>query len=206
MLRTNAKATSEADRSAEGNLTEARLLREAARLFRRQGYARTSTRELATAVGLQSASLYHYMKTKEDLLSAICLQGYELMIGAVTSATEKVDSPTDALKAAVGAHLKTAIDSRDIYLTTLSEARSLSPRARRTVDQKGHIYTELLTKLIERAQEAGGVRTDISADHLMLVLRNQLSWTIFWFNPENELSIAELSELMSKVFLEGAQA
>jgi TetR/AcrR family transcriptional regulator, cholesterol catabolism regulator len=194
-----------AAQAAGADGTEQRLLREAAHLFRKQGFAGTSTRELAAAVGLQSASLYHYMDSKEDLLYAICVSGNELMIEAVTKAIEGLE-PIEALHAAIRAHLTTAIENRDVYLTTLAEVKSLSPRRRREVQKKRQGYAEVLAGVVERAQEAGDIRTDISADHLMLVLRNLLSWTLFWFRTDGDLSIEQFADLGSKVFLEGAQA
>jgi TetR/AcrR family transcriptional regulator, cholesterol catabolism regulator len=185
--------------------TDVRLLKEAARLFRKQGYARTSTRELAAAVGLQSASLYHYMRNKEDLLRSIIKQGYDLMIASARAAAELSEgNPARALESAIQGHLKTAIENRDVYLTTLAEVKSLSPRSRREADQKRAEYWDLMVGLIESAQRSGHLRSDVSADHLMLVLRNQLSWTIFWFNEDVDLSIDEFAALTNRIFVEGA--
>jgi AcrR family transcriptional regulator len=194
-----------AAQAADGDGTEQRLLKEAARLFRKQGFAGTSTRELAAAIGLQSASLYHYMESKEDLLYAICVSGNELMVSAVTSAIEGLE-PLDAVHAAIRAHLTTAIENRDVYLTTLAEVKALSPRRRRDISKKRQVYADVLAGVVERAQQAGELRSDISAEHVMLVLRNLLSWTIFWFRTDGELSIDELATLMSRVFFEGARA
>jgi AcrR family transcriptional regulator len=188
---------------ADDNSTEERVLREAARLFRKQGFTKTSTRELATAVGLQSASLYHYMTTKEDLLSAICLRGYDLIISAVREATADVPGE-HVLDRAIRAHLRTAIANRDVYLTTLAEVKSLSTRARRDVDRVRVDYTELLADIIDRAQTSGFLRSDIPAEQLLLVLRNQLSWTIFWFKEDGDLTIDEFASLVHKVLVEGA--
>jgi AcrR family transcriptional regulator len=187
----------------DADSTEERVHREAARLFRKQGFTKTSTRELANAVGLQSASLYHYMTTKEDLLSAICLRGYDLIIDAVREATN--DVPGDqVLDRAIRANMATAIANRDVYLTTLAEVKSLSPRARREVDRKRREYTALLSDLIERAQRSGFLRDDIPAEHLLLILRNQLSWTIFWFKEDGELTVDDFASLAHKVLVEGA--
>jgi TetR/AcrR family transcriptional regulator, cholesterol catabolism regulator len=183
--------------------TEARLLREAARLFRKQGYYRTSTRELAAALGMQSASLYHYMNTKEDLLAAICKRGNELMIEAVSAAIADDPPPKVAVQRAIRAHLATAIANRDVYLTTLAESKALSPKHRRDVERDRERYTDLLVHLLEEAQASGDFRDDLPAEHLMLVLRNEMAWTIFWFNSNGELTIDELADLIFTVFTEG---
>jgi AcrR family transcriptional regulator len=52
--------------------TVQRLLDAAVALFSRQGYAATSTREVAALLGMQKASLYYHIESKEDLLYFIC--------------------------------------------------------------------------------------------------------------------------------------
>ncbi len=47
------------------------ILDAAAELFTRQGYANTSTRAIADAVGIRQSSLYHHFATKDDLLSEL---------------------------------------------------------------------------------------------------------------------------------------
>jgi AcrR family transcriptional regulator len=50
------------------------ILDAAAELFTTRGYTSTSTRVIAEAVGVRQASLYHYFKTKDDILSALLHQ------------------------------------------------------------------------------------------------------------------------------------
>lgn len=181
-------------------------MREAARLFRAKGFDGTSTRELAAAAGVQSASLYHYMSGKEDLLHDICMQGNAMMIAAVSEAVRNSESPLESVEIAIRAHLRTAIENRDVYLTTLSEIRSLSPSRQRAIRAKREEYGALLEKLFLAAQESGDIRSDISARHLSLLMRNLLAWTLVWFHADGELSIDEIAGLMIKVFFEGTLA
>src|SRR5690606_35292686 len=61
---------------ASGQVTDpesprGKLLQEAARLFRRKGYERTTVRDLANAVGIQSGSIFHHFKSKEEILRSV---------------------------------------------------------------------------------------------------------------------------------------
>jgi AcrR family transcriptional regulator len=55
----------------------------AAGLFETQGYTSTSTREIATAVGLRQASLFHYFARKEDILTELLDRTVRLTLHAV---------------------------------------------------------------------------------------------------------------------------
>ena len=54
-----------------GSTGRDQILDAAAELFTRQGYAPTSTRAIAEAVGIRQASLYHHFATKDDILDAL---------------------------------------------------------------------------------------------------------------------------------------
>ncbi|MEE4024162.1 helix-turn-helix domain-containing protein [Gordonia sp. PKS22-38] len=54
-----------------GDTARDEILDAAAELFTRHGYTGTSTRMIADAVGVRQASLYHYFKTKDDILAAL---------------------------------------------------------------------------------------------------------------------------------------
>jgi AcrR family transcriptional regulator len=51
--------------------TRERILTEALERFSRQGFAATSTREIADALGLTKAALYYHFATKDDILTAL---------------------------------------------------------------------------------------------------------------------------------------
>jgi len=54
-----------------GKTARDEILDAAAELFTTQGYANTSTRRIADAVGIRQASLYHHFATKDDILDAL---------------------------------------------------------------------------------------------------------------------------------------
>ena len=61
---------------AEGRLTDpesarGKLLQSAAHLFRNKGFERTTVRDLASAVGILSGSIFHHFKSKDEILRAV---------------------------------------------------------------------------------------------------------------------------------------
>lgn len=55
----------------ESPTTRERILREASVLFAQKGYHGTSTREIATAVGIQQPSLFHHFESKDAIMSEL---------------------------------------------------------------------------------------------------------------------------------------
>ena len=60
-----------AERRRPGTTPRAEILDAAGELFTTDGYANTSTRRIADAVGIRQASLYHHFATKDDILDAL---------------------------------------------------------------------------------------------------------------------------------------
>src|SRR5215212_2164436 len=88
-----------------GGSTSERLLSTAAGLFWERGYAATGIRDIAAALGIQAASLYHHIAKKEDLLYALCVDSLERITAAVEAALEGETDPTERLRALTGAHM-----------------------------------------------------------------------------------------------------
>ncbi|HEX8731729.1 MAG TPA: TetR/AcrR family transcriptional regulator [Ktedonobacterales bacterium] len=67
--------------------TRQRLLREAMRLFLRDGYDSVATRQVCLAAGVTQPSLYHHFGSKEGLYFAVIAQWFSDLRDAITRAT-----------------------------------------------------------------------------------------------------------------------
>jgi AcrR family transcriptional regulator len=175
----------------------------AAGLFREKGYAGTTTRELAEALGIRNASLYHHIGTKEDLLFRLCVDALEQIHAMAASATEH-STPEDRVATLIKAHLMAALDGHDAHATMLAELRSLSPKRRQLVLEQRDRYEDLVRGIIADAQANGFVRQDITTKYLALSLLNLLNWSIFWYRPSGDLTPEGLADVMTRIFVEGA--
>src|ERR1017187_997773 len=63
----------------EADLTRDRILAEAAKLFRNQGYATTTLRQIANAVGIKAGSIYYHFTSKDELLGVILDTGIRVV-------------------------------------------------------------------------------------------------------------------------------
>ncbi|MEF2975923.1 TetR/AcrR family transcriptional regulator [Subtercola sp. YIM 133946] len=185
--------------------TADRLLVAAAALFREKGFAATSTRELSERLGIVKASLYHHIKSKDDLLLRISMLSLERIRLAAVAAIEAAP-PGETLRAVIAAHLETALTDRDMHATMLAELHSLTPERRATVLAERDAYEAVLRSVIAAEQQAGQLRTDLDARELTLGLLNLLNWTIFWYSPEGPQTPADIARFLTTIYLDGATA
>lgn len=184
--------------------TPERLFDTAASLFWEKGYAATSTREIAAALGIQQASLYYHIASKEDLFYQLCITSLEQLRGNVESTLKDVHDPVDRIRAFVGAHLAALLTYQVRHVTMLTELRALSDPHHRDVLARRKSYAGLVRSLLAEGQAASMIRKDIPDRYLYLALLNVLNWAVLWFRRDQELPASRLTDIFSLVYLDGA--
>jgi AcrR family transcriptional regulator len=185
----------------------ARITAVAAALFREKGFAATSTRALSERLGIQNSSLYHHIRSKDDLLYSISMEAVrhmdETLDAVLADDTYALAPASERLRRVITAHLTAALGDRDMHATALFEMRALPPERRDEVVAARAGYELRLREILVQAQGSGDVVADASAQYLTLALLNLLNWSIFWYRPDGDLTIVELAEILSNVYLTG---
>ena len=98
------------DQRRPGVTARDEILDAAGELFTTLGYAGTSTRSIAESVGIRQASLYHYFKTKDDILCTLLGQTVGPTLGFIPGLL----GAEPALSAAGHLHALAAFDGRQL--------------------------------------------------------------------------------------------
>ena len=183
-----------------------RLLDTAAALFWEKGFAATTTREIAAALGIQQASLYYHMASKEDLLYQIFVSSLQQFLTDVPPAVQPAECPLERIRMLIHTHVATLLRYQKRNVTMLTELRSLSPRHRTEVVALREKYTDFVRSTLQQGQAAGVIRSDISPALLCLALLNLLNWSARWFRPDRAPAADQLADIFFKLYLEGAIA
>jgi TetR/AcrR family transcriptional regulator, cholesterol catabolism regulator len=172
-------------------------------LFREKGYAESTTREISERLGIQKASLYHHISTKQDLLHWICKESLERITDEVTEALNASD-PGDRLSAAIRAHVVEVVSKRDMHVVTFLEMRSLTDENHMELIALRDHHEAIFRQLLSGEQASGRIRSDISAKYLTLSLLNLLNWSVFWFDSDGGLTPHQLADILLTIFLDGS--
>jgi len=169
-----------------------RLLREAAGLFRDKGYERTTVRDLAAAVGIQSGSLFHHFRTKEEILKAVMVETIRLNTALMQAAVEASDTNRDKLRALIRAELESINGQTGEAMAVLVfEWRSLSEDSQAEVLELRDIYEAIWLDVLQ------GLRAEkvLSAEPFVVrrLLTGALSWTVTWYRPDGGLTLDDLT-------------
>src|SRR6059036_1162852 len=118
----------------------AEICRAAAQIFRDRGFDATSVSDVARALGLTKAGLYHYFDSKEALLFEILMYGLDRVRDDVIVPIRDIADPGERLRELVVRHARIATHGRGAVANLSEERRALPSGARRQVEDRMRIY------------------------------------------------------------------
>src|SRR5262245_50410942 len=101
------------------------ICRTAAQIFRDRGYDATSVGDIARALGLTKAGLYHYFDSKEALLFEIMTYGLERVRDEVLLPARGIRDPEERIRQIVLRHARITTDGRGAVAHLGDEIRAL---------------------------------------------------------------------------------
>jgi AcrR family transcriptional regulator len=191
------------DERDDGNRRHA-LLTAAAKLFRRQGFDATSTRDIAAAVGMHSGSPFYHFKSKDALLYAVMEEGMHTAIARQSAALASVESlalaPLAKMRRLIRAHFDTLHGpGNDFVPVMLYEHRSLSVRQRTLLAKLQVDYEAAWTPVLEALHASGHLRAPVKLSRLLML--GALNWSVQWFDRKKGASLDELTDACMALFL-----
>ncbi len=137
-------------------LGQRRVLAACLQQFATKGFLASSTRDIAASIGMQSPSLYNHFPSKDAMLAAVVLLGYEHYYERLVAALLATDgSPTAQLSAVVRQHIVTCCEYAGLMLVLDREVERLPQDALATVLTYRSQASVLLEQVLLRGQEAG---------------------------------------------------
>ena len=183
---------------ARGELTDpesprGKLLQTAAHLFRSKGYERTTVRDLAGAVGIQSGSIFHHFKSKDEILKAVMEETILYNTALMRAALAEARGARERVLALIRCELQSIMGGTGEAMAVLVyEWRSLSEDSQTHILGLRDRYEQLWLTVLEEARAAGYVQSDPFI--LRRFLTGALSWSTTWFRPDGPMSLDALAE------------
>lgn len=163
-----------------------RITDEAAHLFLTNGYAQTSLRDIAAAVGIKAGSIYYHFDSKDDLLLAVLRQGLDMMIDAFEATAEATANalPEDRVAAHVRAHLAALFEHGPYTATHVTTFHFAPDDVRDEIVPDRDAYEAMWTELLVELQNDGHIRRRVDIGLSRLVLFGAMNSTVEWFHQE----------------------
>ncbi len=184
------------------------ILDTAARLFRQDGYAATSLRDIAQACGMQAGSLYYHFASKDEIIGEVLRIGVERVSEEVRRAVAALPPDADAralLHTAVRAHLSALLELHDYTSANVRIFGQVPASVRERHVATRDAYERFWTALLKRCARVGGWNPQRNLKLVRLFLINALNGSLEWFT-EGHSTVEQLTHELTELMLDGLDA
>lgn len=169
------------------------VLDAAARMFAAKGYRGTSLNDIGEALGMNKASLYYYVRSKEDLLHRLILRAGR-RLRDVSRDPEVARLPAAAaLERLVREHCRVVFEHRHELGVLVHQRRYLELESLGEVSGRERAYVERLKALIARGVEEGVFRPVDPTVAAQFVL-DTVNGLLRWFRPEGRATREQIAD------------
>jgi AcrR family transcriptional regulator len=178
----------------------------AAQLFVAKGFAATSMNDIARAVGITKAGLYHFVTSKDELALNLITWAYDVYDRDVYVPAQGISDPLERLQFAVRAHLYNVGQHRGAsgnpVTVLLDDPAALAPEHHRGIIKRKSVYFNFMRDNLA-ALKARGELNDIDPTVGAFSLLGMILWLARWHRPEGALSLDEIVAQMTEIALRG---
>jgi len=182
-----------------------RILAEAARLFARCGYENSSIADLAAAIGVSKAAIYHYYATKQDIYDAIILDVLAGLTATVSQAVSQATAAPARLCQFMAAHARYFEDHHAQFVTMLIGYSGMAMTEREDAARLRDGYERLLRQIIADGIDRGEFRPlDVAATGRAVL--SMLNWMARWYQPGGTQTAEGIAAGYFDLLIEGMNA
>ncbi|ETI69018.1 TetR/AcrR family transcriptional regulator [Neobacillus vireti] len=187
---------------SKGQDRKVEILDAALTLFVKNGFNRTSIQDIADAAGITKGGLYHYLKSKEEILFLLherfISEGYSKL-----KLIEEESLPTEEkLVKLLKTHLEIIKDYKDDITIFYKEYNNLSPENYKIVMNKRDDYESIFINVLEEGRINGVFNIENSRISSFFIL-GASNFMYHWYNPNGEKPMDELARIYLNIIKNG---
>lgn len=187
-----------------GNLSrKEQVIRSAAELFREKGYAASSMRDLAQKLGIEAASLYSHIKSKEEILQSLCFDMAAEFRKSLAEVESKKLTATDKLRLGIIGHIQVMAKDLTASAVFMNEHRHLSQPYLRDFLLLRINYINRFKSIIEEGARTGEFKDGIDKKLAVMTLFSSLNWMPLWYDPSSKIDPNDLGQQLADMLVNG---
>lgn len=186
-----------------GNSRAGEILRESAKLFAANGYDGTSMQDIASAVGIKKASIYHFFADKAEIHKTIVVLSLTRLTDLVQDRQRGLTLASDRVEAFARAHAQHIAESAPFYFTAaLGYNEIVDAAAKAKVQRMRDGYEEALRGIIREGIHAGEFR-ELDVKLAARAIISCLNWMARWWRPDGPDTAETIASDYVKLIIRG---
>lgn len=173
-----------------------------ARLFRIKGYRATSMRDIAQEVGMEAASLYNHISSKQELLRELLMHIAKIFTEGMGNILQSNLSPNDKLERIVALHIRFTLEYPNSISIIASEWIHLEEPALKEYISLRNKYEKNIQKIIAEGIRVGDFEK-VDTEIAMFSILSTLRWLYTWYSNKKKVNPVELEQQMIHCLIGG---
>jgi AcrR family transcriptional regulator len=178
------------------------IIQVAADLFKIRGYEATSMRDIAQQLEIEAASLYHHIKSKEEILEKICFSMADQFLTGIEEVNDIYFSAEEKLRMAIKSHVRVLTGNLSKSTVFLHEWRSLNGEKLIAFKELRDKYEKGFKTIIQ-----DGINEDIFDDvdlkFAVLSVLSSVNWIAEWYRVDGGMTADEIANRISDFVMGG---
>jgi TetR/AcrR family transcriptional regulator, cholesterol catabolism regulator len=179
------------------------VIRKAAELFKDKGYAAASMRDLAQLLGIEAASLYSHIKSKEEILRSLCFDMATEFRKSLEEVEKQKVSASEKLRKGIIGHIQVMAKDLTASAVFMNEHRHLSNPFLRDFLLLRINYINRFKSIIEEGVSTGEFKDSIDKKLAVMTLFSSLNWMPMWYDPGSAIDPHQLGEQLADMLVNG---
>jgi TetR/AcrR family transcriptional regulator, cholesterol catabolism regulator len=192
-------------RTSAGSERHAQILNQAQRLFNQQGFRETNLDDVAACLGIRRQAIYHYFRSKEDILWELVERASTSLAGSAESIFTAELPPDRKLAALVDNHVRQLLGDIEIFRLDVLQRDKLSPDRHESVRKSQREYVRRIAGTIKDGQESGlfvGAPPYVQT----LLIIGMCNWALDWYRPEPATTVDDVATETVRLVMAGVSA
>lgn len=183
-------------------MTREDILEAAAQVFRQKGFHGASMNDIADAVHLQKASLYHHVTSKQEILFELLDQALQLLLERISVIAARELPAGEKLRLMIREYMQILAENMDLASVLLFEHRALERRQHARHVPNRNKFEALWREVLVEGVEAGVFKCE-DVPLATRALLGLMNWTITWYRPDGGKTIQQIADDYSNLLLNG---
>lgn len=185
---------------------EREIIAAAAAIFKDKGYQAATTRDIAAAVGIQQATLYYYVRSKEELLYLVVREPIERLYKQVEDIVQAACPARVKIARGIEAHLAAFDDNYPHMLVFVQEMHNVVQTLHDRLQDFPRRYQRLWETILRQGVTAGELRPELDITATALMILGMCNWMFRWYRKGGRLDTHTLAKQYADAILDGLTA
>ena len=178
------------------------ILEKAATMFRQKGFAATSMRDLAETVGIEAASLYNHIRSKNEILEAICFDVANRFNTNMTVIETEHQNSIWKIETLLRFHIRQMIDKYEEVYVSDREWKHLEEPYLSNFQNQRRNYRKKFASIIQEGIQKSEIK-NIDAPTAVLIMLHAVSGIESWHRSKEKINASELEDNMVMIMIDG---